>query len=103
MDLKQKTDIIVSRSKTITPHVYFNPPEGIRMEYPCVRITRTGVYTMRAENGNYLMFDRYSYVYITQDPEDPNIHGILKLFTRIRHASTVTKDNLYNENYVLYL
>lgn len=104
MDLPRKTDAAVMRLKSLgIPHVYFNPPESVRLEYPCARFKRSGTYTKNADNRKHAIFDRYDLVYITYDGDDPMVHTILNGFKHIRHASTVSKDGMWNENFVFYL
>lgn len=103
MDLKQKTDALVQEFKSLgIENVYFNPPESVRMKYPCVRFRRSGMSTTSANNSRYLILDRYDAVYITYEADDPMVHTIVRHFKHCRHVQQVIKDGLVDENYVLY-
>ena len=34
-------------------HVYYQPPESLKMEYPCIRYNRSNINSGRADNINY--------------------------------------------------
>lgn len=103
MDPHQKTDALVDKFRSLgIEHVYVNPPEGIHMNYPCVRIKRSDIYTLKANNKKYLMFDRFDVTYITYEPDDPMVYSILNGFEHSRYSRQVVNDNLYNENLVIY-
>jgi hypothetical protein len=53
----------------ITPHVYFQPPPNINLEYPCIVYVRDGSRAQYAENGLYLHMKRYMVTVIDQDPD----------------------------------
>jgi hypothetical protein len=55
----------------ITPHVYFQPPPNIHLEYPCIVYARDGVESQYAENGLYLHTKRYMVTVIDQNPDTP--------------------------------
>lgn len=103
MDLRQKTDALVEKFRSLgIQNVYVNPPESVRMQYPCVKIKRSGIYTTSANNHKYMIKDRYDAVYITREPDDPMVHKILYEFDMSRFSMQIVKDDLYNENFVIY-
>jgi hypothetical protein len=53
----------------ITPHVYFQPPPNISLEYPCIVYSRDGSQAEYAENGLYLHMKRYMVTVIDRDPD----------------------------------
>jgi hypothetical protein len=55
--------------KGITEHVYFQPPENIRMEYPCIVYARDGASTDHANNGLYRHAKRYQVTVVDRDPD----------------------------------
>ena len=50
-------------------NVYFQPPEGFKMAYPCIVYNRKNIRTNFADNLPYLMQDQYSVTVIEKDPE----------------------------------
>jgi len=53
----------------ITEHVYFQPPENFRMEYPCIRYERNGSLNDHADNELYRHAKRYQVTVIDRDPD----------------------------------
>lgn len=104
MDLPSKTDRLIAKCKNIrtVKHVYFEPPETIRMEYPCIRIKRSTMKSTYASNRTYKIDDRYQLVYITREPDSEVVHDILWEFENIRHDNSAVADNLHHDYYTLY-
>lgn len=50
-------------------NVYFQPPEGYKLTYPCFVYNFSGLDIKRANNSTYLMKNRYTVTYMTKDPE----------------------------------
>lgn len=55
--------------ETITPNVYFEPPESIKLKYPCITYERTSGKTDFANNKPYVFRYRYTVTVITRDPD----------------------------------
>jgi len=53
----------------ITEHVYFQPPENIRMAYPCIIYSRDGVSSDHANNELYRHAKRYQVTVVDRDPD----------------------------------
>lgn len=53
----------------ITPNVYFQPPNGLKMEYPCIRYERDAVDTQYADNQPHRSDTRYMITVIDRDPD----------------------------------
>lgn len=104
MDLPQKTDDIIAKCRTLrgVKHVYFEPPENLKMEYPCVRIARVNADVRRADNRAYTISDRYKIIYITREPDSQVVHDILELFEKIRLDNSSTADGLHHDYYTLF-
>ena len=54
-------------------NVYFNPPEDIKMNYPAIRYSLSGVDLVHANNKVYRSTNQYSLMVIDPDP-DSEIH-----------------------------
>lgn len=55
----------------ITPNVYFQPPEGLAIEYPCIIYKRDAADTKFANNDPYSRMQRYQITVIDSDPDSP--------------------------------
>lgn len=55
--------------KTITVHVYFQPPQNVKLEYPCIVYKRDFAETGFANNKPYKHSKRYMVTVIDRDPD----------------------------------
>lgn len=60
-------------------HIYYQPPENLKMEYPAIRCSKSDIVSENADNIKYLMYDAYDLVVISKKPDDPVIKKILGL------------------------
>lgn len=79
-------------------HVYFQPPETVKMQYPCIVYNLAYVDTRHADNFSYLTYYRYGLTYITRDPDDKNIEAIKKL-PATKFDRYYSADNLHHYSY----
>ncbi|UNI72579.1 MAG: tail completion protein [Chaetfec virus UA24_144] len=82
-------------------NVYFQPPETIKMRYPCIVYQRQGFDTRYADNGPYTHKTRYQVTLIYKDPDSELPLKIAEL-PLCRHDRSFTVDNLYHDVYTLY-
>lgn len=104
MDLPQRTDELIAKCKKISTvkHVYFEPPKDMKMEYPCIRISRVNADTRYANNRVYNINHRYRLVFITREPDSKVVDEILWTFEKIRLDNSSTADNLHHDYYTIY-
>ena len=50
-------------------YVYFQPPENVKMQYPCIVYKRDGVNAKAANNQTYSRTKRYQVTIIDSDPD----------------------------------
>lgn len=60
-------------------HVYYNPPENLKMEYPAIRYSKNDIEDIYASNIKYISRDVYDLVVIDKKPDNPVIKKLLKL------------------------
>ena len=53
------------------PHVYHQPPENVRLEYPCIIYKMTGIQTNHADNLAYIQRREYQLTVIDRNPDSP--------------------------------
>lgn len=82
-------------------NVYFQPPTGTKISYPCIvyELERTNV--RYADNAPYALHDEYSVKYITRDPDDP-VRLELVYLPLCSSERMYINDNLYHYPYRLY-
>lgn len=84
-------------------HVYFQPPEDIRMKYPCFVYERSGMSTKLADNSKYNKYVRYQLMYITKEPDTNDIiSNVLDAFNYISYSRHFIIDSLHHEVFDLY-
>lgn len=79
--------------------VYFQPPESVKMVYPCFVYSIENIPVEYANDSNYKLNDRYLVRYITRDPDDELIDWLKWIhgFSFERHY---VADNLHHYVYV---
>lgn len=85
-----------------TNNVYFQPPESVKMQYPCIRYELSDIDNRHADNKNYTLTDRYTVQYITKDPDNEMKRYILETFEMCSFDRFYTSDNLNHYVYTLY-
>lgn len=82
--------------------VYFQPPESLRLEYPCIIYRRSNCETKFSNNMPYNFTKQYDLTYITKNPDDPMVDKIAMSFQMIQHDRFYTADNLNHDVFTLY-
>lgn len=82
-------------------NVYFQPPSNIKMEYPCVVYSLSGINSVYADNQPFCLNKKYSVTAIYSDPDSdiPNKIASLPLCSFDR---TYIADNLYHSVFSIY-
>lgn len=52
-----------------TRSVYFQPPESVKMHFPCIRYQIDGSDNKNANNKKYIHLMKYTVTYIDEDPD----------------------------------
>jgi hypothetical protein len=60
-------------------HVYYQPPENLKMEYPCIRYSKSDILSNHADNINYINKINYEIIVIDKNPDNVVIEKILEL------------------------
>ena len=87
--------------KQVTTNAYFQPPESIKLTYPCIIYNRIGTDTKYANNMPYALTARYEIMLITKDPDSPLFDQLTRLLPTIRHERNYTADNLHHSVFEL--
>jgi hypothetical protein len=53
----------------ITENVYFQPPNNVQMQYPCIVYAREGSYAAFANNEKFILDKKYQIMVIDRDPD----------------------------------
>ena len=81
--------------------VYFQPPESIKLKYPCIVYERSDIDVRYANNEGYKMDKRYTVTLIDRNPDSglPDKLAMLPYCSFDRHF---VSDNLYHDVFTLY-
>lgn len=85
-----------------SPNVYFQPPESVRLEYPCIVYERGTGTTRHADNNPYHFIPQYEITYIDPDPDAEMFEKLAMALPSIRHVRHFKSDNLNHDVYELY-
>ncbi len=82
-------------------HVYFQPPESIKLTYPCIVYTLGSIDSNHADNKVYGQCKSYEITVITTDP-DSDLPERMACMPLCRHNRHFVSDNLYHDVYTMY-
>lgn len=82
-------------------HVYFQPPESLKLKYPCIVYNRTTANSQYGDNRPYTFMICYQVIYIDKDPDSEVIMELAKLpySSMDRHY---TANNLNHDAFTIY-
>ena len=76
-------------------NVYFQPPESLKMQYPCIRYSITGMPKLDANDKVYVKTcNTYMITVIDTDPDSDISNRILTHFSMVRFDRAYTSNNL---------
>lgn len=87
--------------KGLTDNVYYQTPEGFKMQYPCIRYSKNKRTPAFADNIPYKIDSGYSLTVITTDPDDTLPDEVALLPTANQTAKYQSK-NLYHDVFDIY-
>lgn len=82
--------------------IYFQPPNGTKINYPCIVYNFETADSLYADNGTYRYTKRYQITVITRDPDCELPHEIVRHFPMCRMDRAFVRDNLHHTDIVLY-
>ena len=82
-------------------HVYYDPPESIKLEYPAIVYSKSKIDTKRADDTAYLFRTSYELTVISRRPDTPVVMRLLAL-PYCSYDRAYESDNLHHEVLTLY-
>lgn len=82
-------------------HVYYQPPTGLKMEYPCIRYEKDNIDSDYADDMSYSTYTRYLLTVIDKKPDNPVIEELLKQ-PYCGYGRLYKADNLYHDTLTIY-
>lgn len=83
-------------------NVYFQPPESIKLKYPCIIYSYQRPDIKKANNHLYRLVRNYQLTYVTKEPGSEMADRILNEFEMISMSRVFTSDNMNHYIYSLY-
>ena len=85
----------------ICDNIYFQPPPGYRIKYPCIIYERRTGDTIYADNRPYHVETCYTVTVIDTNP-DSEIPDKVGLLPKCKYDRTFSVENLYHHVFILY-
>lgn len=82
-------------------NVYFQPPENIKLKYPCIKYELSDVDTKKADDRNYLKYNRYTVTLIHRDPEN-TVKDAIQELDYCDMDRVFVAENLYHYTFTLF-
>lgn len=87
------------RSVLGSNNVYFQPPESLKLSYPCIIYELSNYDTIKADNKSYVIHKQYSITLIMKLPDEDD-----EFFKKILNEETATFDRVFvNDNLYHYV
>lgn len=101
--MQKKSSYICNRLHEIgVKNVYIDPPENIKMNYPCARVRLNAGRIRYADNKAHIFIPSWEIIYISYIPDDEMVNKITYAFSRISYTRHYTADNLHHNSFTLY-
>lgn len=89
-------DILGSRN------VYYQPPESVRLNYPCIVYKKSKPSEIKADNRRYITTSCYDITVITRDPDSDIADKIVDHFLYSSSEGTFVTQNLHHDQLKIY-
>lgn len=86
----------------VCDNVYFQPPNNLKIKYPCIVYNKRIVDTKYANDDVYSIKQRYEVIAMSNDPDNTLAEQILKSIQYCTISSTFVVDNVYHTTLRLY-
>ena len=86
----------------ILPNVYFNPPESVKLRYPCIVYNRSDVDIDFADDMAYKPIVRYSLTIIDLNPDSTYYMKVIEKFAGCNYVQHFNKEGLSHDVIELY-
>lgn len=96
MKLKEQLEELLG-----TEHVYFQPPENLKMSYPCFVYERRTGDNANANDSVYRFTQTYDLTYISKNPDDGMVEKVMRKFPGVRYDRHFTYGNIHHDTFYL--
>ena len=82
-------------------HVYYDPPETVKIKYPAIIYSKNNVWSIRANDTRYQSRKRYNLIVVDRRPDNPVIEKLLDL-PYCSYDRSYVSDNLHHDSLTIY-
>ena len=82
-------------------HVYYQPPESKKLEYPAIVYSKSGIVNKKADDRRYHQMIRYALIVIDRIPDNQVIEKLLDL-PYCSYDRSYVADNLNHDSLTIY-
>jgi len=83
-------------------NLYFQPPESIKLKYPCIIYEYSRPDIIYANNNPYNVAQRYDVTIIDKDPESEIVRKFYTFGPTVAYSTNLINDNLHHTVFTLY-
>ena len=83
-------------------YVYFQPPESLKLNHPCIIYKLLSPNVKKADNINYMVTKQYRVIVVDSDPDSEIPDNIMKHFNLLTMTDPYTSDGMYHYVFNLY-
>lgn len=82
-------------------NVYYQPPESIKLEYPCIIYSRSNIKSTFANNDIYKQDDSYEVIVLDKNPDSEIVDKISK-FNNAKFNRHYVSNNINHDVFTIY-
>ena len=97
LELHQKLVDILGSS-----NVYFQPPETVKLKFPCFIYSVNGLSPKYADNRTFKLDKSYTVTYVSTSSTSDIPEKVSWEFEKCRHTRRFVADNLYHDSFTIY-
>lgn len=83
-------------------NVYYDPPETLKISYPAIIYSKSGLTNKKADDANYRINTIYDITVIDKRPDNPVIKKLLEL-PYCSYDRHFVSDNLHHDTLTIYI
>lgn len=92
----------ILQEETGQVNLYFQPPEGFKLTYPCIIYKKDTGDHMFADNSVYQFTQAYQLTFISKNPDNTVVERILKEFKWAKYGRNYQAENINHDVIILY-
>lgn len=99
--MNKREATIKAQLLAVCSNLYFQPPTGLSMEFPCIVYSRQKIDQKKADNIKYKTDVIYKVIVIDRDPDSAMVDAVAQL-PNTTHTGFYTKNNFNYDVFTMY-